>query len=103
MYITPFDADSKDATVSKFVTAYKAKYNETPDQFAADAYDAVYAIYNAMKAAGVNDVTISPSDLCEKVKAAITAPDFSLTGATGTMSWDASGACKKELQFKDVL
>ena len=56
-----------------------------------------------MKAAGINDVTISPSDLCEKVKAAITAPDFSLTGATGTMSWDASGACKKELQFKDVL
>ena len=36
-YITPFDADSKDATVSKFVTAYKAKYNETPYQFAADA------------------------------------------------------------------
>ena len=102
-YITPFDADSKDATVSKFVTAYKAKYNETPDQFAADAYDAVYAIFNAMKAAGVNDVTISPSDLCEKVKAAITADGFTLTGATGTMSWDASGACKKELQFKDVL
>lgn len=102
-YITPFDADSKDATVSKFVTAYKAKYNETPDQFAADAYDAVYAIYNAMKAAGVDDVTISPSDLCEKVKTAITADGFSLTGATGTMTWDASGACKKPLQFKDVL
>lgn len=102
-YITPFDADSTDATVSKFVKAYKAKYGETPDQFAADAYDAVYAIYTAMKAAGVNDVTISPSDLCEKVKTAITASDFSLTGATGTMTWDATGACKKPLQFKDVL
>lgn len=102
-YITPFDADSTDATVSKFVTAYKAKFGETPDQFAADAYDAVYAIYTAMKAAGVNDVTISPSDLCEKVKTAITASDFSLTGATGTMTWDATGACKKPLQFKDVL
>ena len=102
-YITPFDADSTDATVSKFVKAYKAKFNDTPDQFAADAYDAVYAIYNAMKAAGVDDVTISPSDLCEKVKTAITADGFSLTGATGTMTWDASGACKKPLQFKDVL
>ena len=102
MYITPFDTDSKDPTVSKFVTAYKAKYNETPDQFAADAYDAVYAIFRAMEKAGVNDVTISPSDLCEKVKAAITADDFSLTGATGTMTWDASGACKKPLQFKAV-
>lgn len=102
MYITPFDAESTDATVSKFVAAYKAKYNETPDQFAADGYDAVYAIYNAMKAAGVNDVTINPSDLCEMVKTAITADDFSLTGATGTMTWDASGACNKPLQFKEV-
>ncbi len=102
MYITPFDAESTDATVSAFVNSYKAKYGETPDQFAADGYDAVYAIYNAMKAAGVNDVTINPSDLCEMVKTAITADDFSLTGATGTMTWDASGACQKPLQFKSV-
>ena len=102
MYITPFDTDSKDPTVSKFVASYKAKYNALPDQFAADGYDAVYAIFRAMEKAGVNDVTISPSDLCEKVKAAITADDFSLTGATGTMTWDASGACSKPLQFKAV-
>lgn len=102
MYITPFDAESTDATVSAFVNSYKAKYGETPDQFAADGYDAVYAIYNAMKAAGVNDVTINPSDLCEMVKTAITAEDFSLTGATGTMTWDATGACQKPLQFKSV-
>ncbi len=102
-YITPFDAESKNETVSKFVESYKAKYGKTPDQFAADGYDAIYAIYNAMKAAGVNDVTIAPSDLCETVKASITASDFSLTGATGTMTWDATGACHKELQFKDVL
>lgn len=102
MYITPFDAESTDATVSAFVNSYKAKYGETPDQFAADGYDAVYAIYNAMKAAGVNDVTINPSDLCEMVKTAITADDFSLTGATGIMTWDASGACQKPLQFKSV-
>lgn len=102
MYITPFDVESTDATVSSFVAAYKAKYNATPDQFAADGYDAVYAIYNAMKAAGVDDVTINPSDLCEMVKTAITASDFSLTGATGTMTWDATGACQKTLQFKAV-
>lgn len=102
MYITPFDAESTDSTVSSFVAAYKAKYNAVPDQFAADGYDAVYAIYNAMKAAGVDDVTINPSDLCEMVKTAITSSDFSLTGATGTMTWDASGACQKSLQFKAV-
>lgn len=102
-YITPFDVDSKDATVSKFTENYKAKYGILPDQFAADGYDAIYAIFEAMKKAGINDVTIAPSDLCEAVKAVITSPDFSLTGATGTMTWDTTGACHKNLQFKDIL
>lgn len=94
-YITPFDVNSDDATVSAFVTAYEAKYGSKPDQFAADGYDAVMAIYEAMKAAGVNDVTITPEALCEAVTAAITAEGFTYTGATGTMSWDASGAATK--------
>ena len=94
-YITPFDVNSDDAIVSAFVTAYETKYGSKPDQFAADGYDAVMAIYEAMKAAGVNDVTIAPDALCEAVTAAITAEGFSYTGATGTMSWDASGAATK--------
>ena len=101
-YITPFDVNSTDAKVSAFVTAFKAKYNEEPDQFAADGYDAVMAIFEAMKAAGVNDVTISASDLCEKVKATITSASFSYTGATGTMKWDASGACTKSAQIVEL-
>ncbi len=94
-YITPFDVNSTDETVANFVAAYEAKYNTKPDQFAADGYDAVMAIYEAMKAAGVNDVTIAPDALCEAVTAAITADGFSYTGATGTMSWSASGAATK--------
>ena len=94
-YITPFDVNSDDAIVSAFVTAYEAKYGVKPDQFAADGYDAVMAIYEAMKAAGVNDVTIAPDALCEAVTAAITAEGFTYTGATGAMSWDASGAATK--------
>ena len=94
-YITPFDVNSTDETVSAFVTAYETKYGAKPDQFAADGYDAVMAIYEAMKAAGVNDVTIAPDALCEAVTAAITAEGFTYTGATGTMSWDASGAATK--------
>lgn len=94
-YITPFDVNSEDATVAAFVTAYEAKYGTKPDQFAADGYDAVMAIYEAMKAAGVNDVTIEPAALCDVVKTAITAEDFSYTGATGTMTWDVSGAATK--------
>lgn len=94
-YITPFDVNSTDAQVSKFVSAYKAKYNTLPDQFAADGYDAVYVIYNAMKKAGVNDVKIDAASLGEIMVETVTASDFSYQGVTGKMTWDASGACNK--------
>lgn len=101
-YITPFDVNSTDENVSKFVNAYKAKYNTVPDQFAADGYDAIMVIFNAMKAACVNDVSISPSDLCELVVKAITDASFSYTGATGKMTWDVSGACNKVPQIVEL-
>ena len=94
-YITPFDVNSTDENVKSFVDAYKAKYNKLPDQFAADGYDAVYVIYEAMKKAGVNDVTIDASTLCDKLIPVVTGDDFTYTGATGTMTWDKSGACNK--------
>ncbi len=94
-YITPFDVNSEDEIVANFVASYEAKYGVKPDQFAADGYDAVMSIFEAMKAAGVNDVTIAPDALCEAVTAAITAEGFTYTGATGTMSWDVSGAATK--------
>lgn len=94
-YITPFDVNSEDEAVVAFVTAYEAKYGVKPDQFAADGYDVVKVIYEAMKKAGVNDVTIAPADLCEIVKATITAEDFVFNGVTGTMTWDESGAATK--------
>ena len=95
LYITPFDANSTEAKSAAFVAAYKAKYNAVPDQFAADGYDAVYVIYTAMKQAGVKDVKISASDLCEAIKGVILDASFSYAGVTGTMKWDASGACTK--------
>ena len=71
-YITPFDVNSADKNVSDFVKKYEKKYGAKPDQFAADGYDAVYAIFNAMKAAGIDDPSIDASELCEAVKKAIT-------------------------------
>ena len=91
IYITPFDANSTDPTVKSFVDAYKAEYNSVPDQFAADGYDAVYAIYNAMKAANVDNVTISPSELCDIVKAKLTESTFKFDGVTGEMTWNEKG------------
>lgn len=94
-YITPFDVNSTEEKTANFVKNYEAKYGSKPDQFAADGYDAVYVIFEAMKAAGVNDVNISASDLCNLVVKAITADDFTYAGTTGEMKWDVSGACTK--------
>lgn len=94
-YITPFDVNSEEEPTKSFVDAYVEKFGAQPDQFAADSYDAVKVIYECMKNAGVDDVTIDPATLCDLVVAQITDPDFSYTGTTGTMTWDASGACNK--------
>jgi ABC-type branched-subunit amino acid transport system substrate-binding protein len=77
------------------IEKYRETYGKDPSQFAADGYDAIYVIFEAMKAAGVDDVNISASDLCNKVVAAITASSFQYVGTTGTMTWDASGAATK--------
>ena len=95
MLLTPFAADAKDEKSVKFVEAYKAKFNdETPIQFAADAYDAVYVIKAAMEDAQITDATISVSDLCDKLKESMT--KITVTGVTGKMTWDASGEPTKE-------
>lgn len=95
-YLAPIDVNSTDEKIKNFVDAYKAEYDgEIPDQFAADAYDAVYVIFEAMKAAGVNDVNIKASDLCDKITAVLQG-DFEYKGVTGTMTWNENGAAVKE-------
>lgn len=94
-YITPFDVNSKQDNVVSFVSKYKEKYGVEPDQFAADGYDAIYSIYNAMKAADVKDVKISAEDLCDILINTFTSSAFSYKGLTGEMTWEASGACNK--------
>ncbi|MDO4618419.1 MAG: ABC transporter substrate-binding protein [Clostridia bacterium] len=102
-YITPFDVNSTNEKTAKFVEAYKAEYDgKVPDQFAADGYDAVMAIYEAMKKADVKDPTISAKDLADLIIPAITAEDFVYVGATGEMKWDASGACTKVPQIIEL-
>lgn len=95
MLLTPFAADATDKLTVDFVTKYKAEYKETPNQFAADGYDVIYAIYAACTKAGVTAET-SAADTCEKLIAAITASDFSVDGLTGAdMTWAASGEVAK--------
>ena len=90
--LTPFDATSTEAKSKAFTDSYVAKYGETPMQFAADSYDAVYAIYNACKAGGVS-ADMTNSEISEILRAQFTSMTFE--GVTGTGTWDASGEISK--------
>lgn len=97
-YITPFDATSAD--VKSFVDAYQEKYNEVPNQFSADGYDAVMILFEAMKAADVDDVTISASDLADAIRPILTGGTFKYDGLTGNdMTWTTAGSCEKAPQI----
>lgn len=93
MLLTPFAADAEDELTKKFVTAYKEKFGDTPNQFAADAYDAIYAIKAAGEKAGITP-DMDMSAMCEAMKGAMT--EITLDGLTGVgMTWDASGEPNK--------
>uniref|UniRef100_UPI004057B901 ABC transporter substrate-binding protein n=1 Tax=Acetatifactor sp. TaxID=1872090 RepID=UPI004057B901 len=94
MLLTPFAADAEDEATQKFVAAYAEKYNnEVPIQFAADAYDAIYAIKAAIEESGAT-ADMSVSDLCDAMSGAMT--KITLKGLTGTITWDESGEPNKE-------
>ncbi len=94
MFLTPFAPDAQDELTQNFVKAYAEKFNnEVPIQFAADAYDAVYAIKAAAEAAGATP-DMSASDLCDALAGAMTS--VTLNGLTGEITWDASGEPNKE-------
>ena len=95
MLLTPFNADDEDEATQNFVKAYQDKYGETPIQFAADAYDCVYAYKQALETAGCTP-DMSASELNEKLKA--TFPTITFTGLTGDgagITWDSTGAVSK--------
>ena len=94
MLLTPFDATSSDAKTQAFVKAYTEKYKVAPNQFAADAYDVGYAIYEACKAAGVT-ADMDAATICQKMVEQFTTMSFD--GLTGQdMTWEASGAVSKQ-------
>lgn len=93
--LTPFNADADDDATSKFVAKYKEKYGEIPNQFAADAYDCIWAIYDALKDEDIS-TDISASELCDILMAKFTSADFKFDGLTGDgMTWDNTGAVSK--------
>lgn len=93
--LTPFSADATDEKTQNFVKAYEAEYTDVPNQFAADAYDCVYAIKQALE----NDGTVTADSSTDDITAALIAQFTSMTfdGVTGTgMTWSSDGAVSKD-------
>ena len=93
MLLTPFNADATDEKTASFVKTYKEKHGEVPNQFAADAYDCVYAYKAALEKAGCTP-DMSAKDICAKMIE--TFPGLTFDGLTGAgMTWDPTGAVSK--------
>ena len=94
MLLTPFSVTSEDEKSKAFVEAYEAaNKNEVPNQFAADAYDVLFAMQLA-----ANDAAITPDMSNEDISAAMSASmlNIELDGLTGKAKWSEDGECDKE-------
>ena len=92
MLLTPFSADAEDEKTKSFVAKYQELYGEVPNQFAADAYDGIYALYAAAVAGGITGDT-SVEDACEILIEQF--QSLTVEGLTGTMTWSATGEVTK--------
>jgi len=91
--LTPFNADSDDEATKAFVAKYQEKFGEIPNQFAADAYDVIYAYAQACEAAGIT-ADMSAEEICDKMIEQFTTMTFN--GLTGEgMTWGADGTVTK--------
>lgn len=93
IFASPFCAAVEDPKVVAFVEEYEAAYGATPDQFAADAYDAIYTIKAAMEQAG----SIESEDLI----AAMT--EITVDGLTGEgITFSADGVPNKAIKYVEI-
>ncbi len=93
MLLTPFSADAEDEATKNFVAKFQEKTGIVPNQFAADAYDVIYAIAQACEAGNVTaDMTAA------EINAILVEQFTSMTfdGLTGAgMTWAATGEVSK--------
>ena len=95
LLMTPFNAAGTDERTKSFVEKYQAAHSILPNQFAADGYDCMYAIYEACcEIDGI--ANMNSSELCDALIAKFTGGSFSVDGLTGTsMKWLESGEVSK--------
>ena len=103
MLMTPFNAWGEDERTVNFVTAYEEAYGTIPNQFAADGYDCMYAIYEALlnidnlAEIAAMDPAERHTALCEALISVFTSADFAVDGLTGSgMTWQTNGEVSKD-------
>ena len=98
MLLTPFVANATDEATQSFVSKYEEQFGETPNQFAADAYDCVYAIKQAIETAGLTP-DMDASEICDGLVETFTSADFSYSGLTTAgeaATWADTGEVSKQ-------
>lgn len=95
LLMTPFNASGTDERTKTFVEQFQADHSILPNQFAADGYDCMYAIYEACcQIDGIADM--DNAQLCDALSALFTGGSFSVDGLTGTgMKWLTTGEVSK--------
>ncbi len=84
MFINHYSTELATSDVSaKFVESYEAKYGESPNNFDALAYDAVYVLKDAMESCGAADAA--------SVQAALADTSKVYDVSTGSFSFDDTG------------
>ena len=93
MLLTPFSADASDEATQNFVAKYQEKAGIIPNQFAADAYDVIYAIAQACEKGGVT-ASMTASEINAILVEQFTSMTFD--GLTGSgMTWKETGEVSK--------
>ena len=83
-FVNHYSTELATSDVSKnFVESYEAKYGDTPNNFDALAYDAVYVYKAAMEACGASDAA--------SVQAALADTSAAYDSTCGTFSFDETG------------
>lgn len=94
IFLSPFTPTSQEEAIQSFVKDYEEAYGSTPNQFAADAYDGVYAIKAAIEKGEITP-DMSASDICDALKAAMT--EITIDGVTAkNLTWQTDGEPSKE-------
>ncbi|MBP1313980.1 MULTISPECIES: ABC transporter substrate-binding protein [Herbaspirillum] len=84
---SPWSAENQTPANKAFIAAYKAKFGSDPDQFAAQAYDAMYIMADAIKSVKLSGNLAKDRDA---LRAAL--PAVKIDGATGKFAFRAAPA-----------